>query len=99
MEQLSSRVVYQNRWMTVREDLIRRPDGSAGIYGVVDKPAFSIIAAHERGGLWLVEQYRYTVGGRFWESLRALFRIGARVRPRTSRERSWPRSAVWPLPG
>jgi 8-oxo-dGTP pyrophosphatase MutT (NUDIX family) len=67
MEQLSSRVVYQNRWMTVREDRIRRPDGSAGIYGVIDKPAFSIIAACERGGLWLVEQYRYCVGGRFWE--------------------------------
>jgi len=67
MEQLSSRVVYQNRWMTVREDQIRRPDGSDGIYGVIDKPAFSIIAPYERGGLWLVEQYRYTLGARYWE--------------------------------
>ena len=32
-----SRVVYENRWMTVREDTIRRADGSAGIYGIVDK--------------------------------------------------------------
>lgn len=67
MERLSTRVVYQNRWMTVREDQIRRPDGTDGIYGVIDKPAFSIIAPYERGGLWLVEQYRYTLGGRFWE--------------------------------
>jgi hypothetical protein len=84
MERLSSRVVYQNRWMTVREDRIRRPDGSADIYGVIDKPAFSIIAAYERCGLWLVEQYRYTVGGRFWEFLRAPFRRQRReirVRP------------------
>jgi 8-oxo-dGDP phosphatase len=67
MEQLSTRVAYQNRWMTVREDRVRWPDGRAGIYGVIDKPAFSIIAAYERGGLCLVEQYRYALGGRFWE--------------------------------
>jgi 8-oxo-dGTP pyrophosphatase MutT (NUDIX family) len=67
MERVSTRIVYQNRWMTVREDQIRRADGSPGIYGVIDKPAFSIIAAYERAGLWLVEQYRYTLSGRYWE--------------------------------
>ena len=33
-----SREVYRNPWMIVREDDIRRPDGSLGIYGVIDKP-------------------------------------------------------------
>ena len=43
IETLSSRVVYQNRWMTVREDAIRRQDGSQGIYGIVEKADFAAI--------------------------------------------------------
>ena len=31
---VASREVYRNRWMVVREDDIRRPDGTIGIYGV-----------------------------------------------------------------
>lgn len=64
---VSSRVVYQNPWMTVREDQIVRADGSAGVYGVIDKPAFAVIAAYENDGFHLVEQYRYTVRARYWE--------------------------------
>ncbi len=63
----SSRVVYQNRWMTVREDGIVRADGSTGIYGVVDKPDFAVIAAIADGQIHLVEQYRYPVRARYWE--------------------------------
>src|SRR4051794_17598052 len=66
-ETLSSLVVYQNRWMTVREDSIVRADGSHGIFGVVEKRDFAVIAAVQKNALWLVEQYRYPVGERFWE--------------------------------
>lgn len=45
METRATRQVYANPWMTVREDSIRRPDGSDGIYGVVDKPAYALIIA------------------------------------------------------
>ncbi|MEV4414077.1 NUDIX hydrolase [Catellatospora sp. NPDC049609] len=67
MEQVSSRVVYRNPWMTVREDEIRRPDGSPGIYGVVEKPDFALVLPRWEEGFWLVEQYRYPVGRRAWE--------------------------------
>jgi len=67
IEQVSSRVVYQNAWMTVREDDIVRADGTEGIYGVIDKPQSALIMPFEDDGFWLVEQYRYTVGGRYWE--------------------------------
>jgi len=63
----ASKVVYRNRWMTVREDKIARPSGSEGIYGVVEKPDFAVIAAIEHDQVWLVEQFRYPVGGRYWE--------------------------------
>lgn len=67
LRQISSRIVYQNRWMTVREDEISRPDGSTGIYGVVDKPDFALIIPVDRGGFHLIEQYRYPVSARSWE--------------------------------
>lgn len=62
------RTVYQNRWMKVHEDDVLFPSGRAGIFGVVDKPDFALIVPqHEDGRFQLVEQYRYPVGGRFWE--------------------------------
>ncbi|WP_327687338.1 NUDIX hydrolase [Streptomyces sp. NBC_00467] len=53
--------------MTVREDDIQRPDGSPGLYGVVDKPDYALVIPREDDGVHLVEQYRYPVGGRYWE--------------------------------
>jgi ADP-ribose pyrophosphatase len=67
MKTLESKIVYQNRWMTVKEDRIQREDGGTGIYGIVEKPDFAVIAAIEDGQIYLVEQYRYAVGMRFWE--------------------------------
>lgn len=40
IETLESQVVYQNKWMSVREDKIRRASGTEGIFGVVDKADF-----------------------------------------------------------
>jgi 8-oxo-dGTP pyrophosphatase MutT (NUDIX family) len=44
--------------------VIRRPDGSTGIYGVVDSPDIALIIPAEDDRLHLVEQYRYPVAGR-----------------------------------
>ena len=53
--------------MSVREDGVRLSDGSASVYGVVDKPDFALIVPRQDDGdLWLVEQYRYPVGRRVW---------------------------------
>jgi ADP-ribose pyrophosphatase len=68
IETLGSRVVYENRWMRVREDAIQRSDGSNGIYGVVEKPDFAVIVpVADDGRLHLVEQFRYPVGARYGE--------------------------------
>lgn len=68
METTATRIVYENRWMRVREDAIRRRDGSSGIFGVVEKPDFVVIVPVEDDGrLHLVEQFRYPVKGRYWE--------------------------------
>lgn len=67
IETLSSRVVYENAWMTLREDEIKRADGSHGIYALVEKPDFAVVIPMEDNGFHLVEQYRYALGGRRWE--------------------------------
>lgn len=67
IETLASEVIYRNRWMTLREDRIRRQDGSEGIYGVVEKADFAVIAAIQDGRIHLVQQYRYPVCTRCWE--------------------------------
>ncbi|WP_210717436.1 NUDIX domain-containing protein [Amycolatopsis acididurans] len=67
IRQVSSREVYRNNWMTVREDGIRRPDGSAGIYGVIDKPDYALVIPLDGDRLQLVEQFRYPLGLRRWE--------------------------------
>jgi 8-oxo-dGTP pyrophosphatase MutT (NUDIX family) len=67
IDQLSSREVYRSRWMAVREDEVRFPDGSSGTYSVVDKSDFVVVIPEADGGFWLVEQFRYPVGSREWE--------------------------------
>ena len=58
---LSSREVYRNRWMRVREDEILRSNGEKGVYGVVEKHDSALILPIEGDRIWLVEQFRYAV--------------------------------------
>jgi hypothetical protein len=58
---LNSRVVYENKWMTVREDDVIRADGSTGIFGVVEKPDFALVIPFDGHGFSVVEQYRHPV--------------------------------------
>ncbi len=64
---LSSREVYRNPWMRLREDEILRSNGEKGIYGVVEKDEAAIILPIDNGRVWLVEQYRYTIQERALE--------------------------------
>lgn len=67
IQRVTSRIVYENPWMQLREDVIQRPDGSRGIYSYVEKPDFALIIPVEQDGFHLVEQYRYPVSHRSWE--------------------------------
>ena len=65
----ATKVVYENRWMRVREDETLLPDGTPGLYSVVEKPPAAVIVPldDDDTAVWLVEQYRHPVGQRFWE--------------------------------
>ena len=64
---LSSKSIFKNRWMAVREDEFIRSSGTTGTFYVLEKVDFAVIIAAEDGQLHLVEQYRYALGGRYWE--------------------------------
>jgi 8-oxo-dGTP pyrophosphatase MutT (NUDIX family) len=66
---LSSREVYSNPWIRVREDRVINPSGGPGIYGVVEykNRAVGVIPIDEEGFTWLVGQYRYTHNLYEWE--------------------------------
>jgi 8-oxo-dGTP pyrophosphatase MutT (NUDIX family) len=64
---LTSKVVYQNPWLSVREDQVEYADGTRGLHSVVDRPDFALIIPADKDGFHLVEQYRYTIGSRCWE--------------------------------
>src|SRR3984885_6543548 len=64
---LSSREVYRNPWLRLREDTIERANGAPGIYSVVDKQDCAVILPVDGDHIWLVEQFRYTIGERALE--------------------------------
>ena len=68
LTKLDSRVVYQNQWIRLREDVVIRPDGGQGVYGVVEvRPSIGVLALNERDELLLVGQWRYPVDRYSWE--------------------------------
>ena len=65
---LETRQVYANPWMRVREDQVLRPNGTPGIYGVVEfVSAVGVVALTLNEQVYLVGQYRYPTDGYSWE--------------------------------
>ena len=60
----ATRTVYENAWVRVREDAVTRPDGSDGVYGVIEMkhPAVFIVPVTEAGEVLLVRMHRYPIG-------------------------------------
>ena len=64
---LSTREIYRNPWLRLREDQIERSNGSRGLYGVVEKDDCAIILPIDGDSLYLIEQFRYTIQQRALE--------------------------------
>ena len=65
---LRSRSVYENPWISVREDSVIRPDGEPGIYGVVHYKNTAVgVLPVEEDHVYLVGQYRYPLERYSWE--------------------------------
>jgi 8-oxo-dGTP pyrophosphatase MutT (NUDIX family) len=55
----ATRVVFESRWTTVREDQIERPGGLVGSYAVIEKRRAALIVPWDGELLHLVRQWRY----------------------------------------
>ena len=64
----SSRPVYENRWIKLREDIALLPDGRTTIYGVVEcAGAVGVLPFLDADTVLLVGQYRYVAQAFCWE--------------------------------
>jgi len=67
-KKLSSREIYKNEWIRLREDQVITPTGSRGIYGVVEMhPAVGVVPLTDDLQTYLVGQYRYALDTWSWE--------------------------------
>lgn len=59
-----TRTAYENAWIRVREDEVVRPDGSPGLYGVVElrSPAVFVVPVTDAGEVVMVVVDRYPLG-------------------------------------
>lgn len=59
----STREVYRNPWIAVREDRVVRRDGRDALFGVVTmKAGASVLALDARGDVHLVREFKYGLG-------------------------------------
>ena len=64
----STRPVYDNHWISVREDVVELPNGRSTVYGVVEcSECVGVLPFLDRDTVLLVGQYRYVAGDFFWE--------------------------------
>jgi ADP-ribose pyrophosphatase len=65
---LTSRPVYANPWIRVREDVAELPDGRTTLYGVVEcAPAVGVLPFLDARTVILVGQWRYVTRAFRWE--------------------------------
>jgi len=66
---LSTREVYDNKWIQIEEHQVINPAGGKGIYGKIHfkNKAIGIVALDENNNTWLVGQWRYPLKEWSWE--------------------------------
>jgi ADP-ribose pyrophosphatase len=65
---LSTKPIYRNQWLSLREDLVELPDGRTTIYGVVTcGDCVGILPFIDADTVLLIQQYRYVARRVTWE--------------------------------
>jgi len=68
IQNLASRIVWESPWYRVRQDDIRFPDGSTGVYNVVEMPSsVFVVPVLKDGRIVLIRNYRHTLRQWVWE--------------------------------
>lgn len=65
----SSKIVYENQWIVVKEDTVVTPAGKDGLYGVVSSKsdAVFVVPVDQDGNTYIVQQEHYTTREMAWQ--------------------------------
>jgi ADP-ribose pyrophosphatase len=67
-ERRSTRQVYQNKWISLREDIVELPDGRTTVYGVVTcSECVGVLPFLDPNTVLMIKQYRYVAKRVTWE--------------------------------
>jgi ADP-ribose pyrophosphatase len=67
-EQQSSRQVYQNQWISLREDIVTLPNGRTTLYGVITcSECVGVLPFLDPMTVLMIKQYRYVAQRVTWE--------------------------------
>ena len=84
---VSTKPIYQNRWLSLREDLVKLPNGRTTIYGVVScGECVGVLPFLDPDTVLLVGQYRYVAGRTTWEMPTGGVHAGESVEEAAQRE-------------
>jgi len=84
---LSSREIYQNPWLSLREDRVELPDGRQSIYGVVTcGHCVGVLPFVDPETVLLVKQFRYVAKRVTWEIPTGGVHLGESVEGAAQRE-------------
>jgi len=84
---LSTKAVYRNKWIAVREDLVEIPDGRTTIYGVVTcGQCVGVLPFVDPHTVLLIKQYRYVARRVTWEMPTGGMHAGEAVEAAAQRE-------------
>ncbi len=84
----SSQLIYENKWIALREDRVVDPNGNDTIYGVLSPKslAVGVIPLDENNNTWLVGQFRYPLNEYSWEIIEGGCPIGTDLLDSAKRE-------------
>lgn len=61
-KKIKSKIVFRNPYLTVREDVVRQPDGKRGIYAYTDHGGGAgSVVVDAKMNVYLLEEYKYPV--------------------------------------
>lgn len=65
---LGSKTVYKNAWIRIREDKVIKPDGTEGIYGVMESnDSVVVVVLNGQNEIYLINAYSYPAQSWNWE--------------------------------
>jgi ADP-ribose diphosphatase len=88
-ETKSTRQVYQNQWISLREDIVELPNGHTTIYGVVTcSECVGVLPFLDSKTVLMIKQYRYVAQRVTWEMPTGGLHRGESVETAAQRELS-----------